>query len=199
MDESNNTIHPIFKVFVAILYLSLLFYFVHKKPHPIQHPKIDKGILRAEIQQKKSELPVRLVIPAINVSAHIQHVGITTWGQMETPNNSTDVGWFKLGSRPGENGSSVIAGHFDGKNGENGVFSNLNKLKKGDIVYVKDDKGTATTFMVRESRTYNSGYADEVFSTNNSAYLNLITCDGVWDGDTKSYSKRLVVFTDIVR
>lgn len=141
-------------------------------------------------------LPVRLTIPEINVNAAIQYVGVTQAGAMEVPNNAVDVGWFKLGPRPGEKGSAVIAGHFDGKSGEAGVFINLYKLKKGDKLYIKNDKGISITFVVRESRTYDPGYADDVFSASGSAHLNLITCDGVWDGAKKSYSKRLVVFSD---
>jgi len=145
-----------------------------------------------------SELPVGLRIPAINVNAHIQYVGLTPNGGMEVPSNAADVGWFKLGSRPGEKGSAVISGHLDGKNGEAGVFANLHKLKKGDKLYVEDSKGKSIAFVVRDSRTYDPGYADDVFSRNDSAHLNLVTCDGVWDGVKKSYSKRLVVFADIM-
>jgi len=141
--------------------------------------------------------PTRLIIPAININASIQPLGVTPGGEMEVPSNTIDVGWFKFGSRPGEKGSAVIAGHFDRENGEAGVFADLYKLKKGDKLYIKDDKGTITPFVVRESRTYDPGYADVIFSRNDSDYLNLITCDGVWDGAKKSYSKRLVVFTDI--
>jgi sortase (surface protein transpeptidase) len=64
------------------------------------------------------------------------------------------------------------------------------------MVYVKDDTGTTIPFVVREIRIYNPGYAEEVFSSNDGVHLNLVTCDGVWDGSTKSYTKRLVVFTD---
>lgn len=143
--------------------------------------------------------PVRLMIPAISVDASIQQVGVTSKGEMGIPSNIADVGWFELGPRPGEKGSAVIAGHVDGENDEAGVFANLYKLKGGDKLYIKDDKGTVTPFIVRESRIYNPGYAEEVFSLNNSAYLNLVTCDGTWDGAKKSYSKRLVVFSDIAR
>jgi LPXTG-site transpeptidase (sortase) family protein len=144
-------------------------------------------------------LPVRLIIPAINVNTKIQYVGVTPKGEMEIPSNATDVGWFKLGPRPGERGSAVIAGHLDGENGKTGVFINLYKLKKGNKLYIKDAKGKTISFVVRESRIYDPGYANDVFSGSGSAYLNLITCDGVWDGAMKSYSKRLVVFADIVR
>jgi len=141
--------------------------------------------------------PTRLVIPSIGVNADIRNLGVTFSGEMEVPNSIVDVGWFKFGVRPGEKGSAVIAGHLNGKNGENGVFANLDKLKEGDKLYVLDDKGESTSFVVRKSQTYDPGYAEDVFSLNDVSHLNLVTCDGVWDSAKKSYSKRLVVFTDI--
>ena len=143
-------------------------------------------------------LPVLLTIPIINVNANIQYVGVTQAGEMEVPTNAFDVGWFKLGPRPGVKGSAVISGHFDDKNGQKGVFSNLYKLKKGNSVYIENGKKKVITFVVRGKRIYDPGYADDVFSASDNAHLNLITCDGVWDGVKKSYSKRLVVFADIM-
>lgn len=159
---------------------------------------VHEQVLSAEAQRKNPTLPVHLIIPSINVDAAVQDIGLTEQGAMDVPDNTTDVGWYKLGSLPGETGSAVISGHFDGREGNFGVFNNLNKLKPGDKIYVLNDQGTTTTFAVRESRTYNPGYADEVFFPNdNGVHLNLVTCDGVWDKNKKSYSKRLVVFTDI--
>lgn len=114
------------------------------------------------------------------------------------PHNINDVGWFKLGPRPGENGNAVIAGHLNGTNGKDGVFVNLYELKAGDKLSVVDNKGTTTSFTVREIRTYSPGFAEEVFSSDDAPRLNLITCDGSWDGVKKSYDKRLVVFADIM-
>jgi LPXTG-site transpeptidase (sortase) family protein len=116
---------------------------------------------------------------------------------MEVPTNAIDVGWFKIGPKPGEVGSAVIAGHFDDRNGEPGVFYDLYKLKAGDKLYIEDDKGKTISFVIQSSRVYDVGYADTVFSRNDGTYLNLITCDGVWDGVKKSYDKRLVVFASI--
>lgn len=144
------------------------------------------------------ESPVRLLIPSININASIQQVGINSKGEMEVPSNTAEVGWFKLGSPPGEKGSAVISGHFDGKDGKEGVFANLHKLKAGDKLHIEDGKGKLISFVVREKRTLAPGYADDVFNVDDGvAHLNLITCDGTWDGDKKSYSKRLVVFADI--
>ncbi len=144
-------------------------------------------------------LPVRLKIPSIKVNAAIEYVGLTSKREMEVPKNIVDVGWFELGPRPGEKGSAVIAGHFNGKNGEVGVFADLYKLKMGDKLYIEDNTGITTTFIVRESRIYDPGLAGDVFSRSDGTYLNLITCDGIWDEAKKSYSKRLVVFADIIR
>lgn len=175
-------------IFFAISFVFLLlcyFYGVSKKSVS-QNQTINKISLG---------LPVRLKIPSINVDAKIQYVGVTSNGEMEVPTNAVDVGWLKIGTKPGEVGSAVIAGHFDGKDGEAGVFFNLYKLKVGDKLYIEDDTKKIVTFIVQASRVYDVGYADTVFSRNDGTYLNLITCDGVWDGAKKSYNKRLVVFT----
>jgi sortase A len=180
--------------FGVLSLLLLFFFFQGTNGKPITQNSVPQNPV---VSTTTPGLPVRLKIPSANVNAAIQRVGVTPQGEMEVPINAIDVGWFYPGPRPGENGSAVIAGHFDGRNGEAGVFFNLYKLKKGDKVYIDDDKGTSIAFVVRESRTYNPGYAEEVFSANDTSHLNLITCDGVWDGATKSYSKRLVVFADI--
>lgn len=144
-------------------------------------------------------LPVRLIIPKISIDTSIQQVGVAPNGAMDVPTNVIDVGWFDLGPRPGEKGSAVIDGHFDRKNGGPGIFFNLYKLKKGDKLYIQDNKGKIITFIVQGSSIYNPGYANNVFTSSNGVHLNLITCDGVWDGAKKSYSKRLVVFADMIR
>lgn len=151
------------------------------------------------IQKATFGSPVRLIIPSLHVNAYIQQLGVTSQGIMESPNNNVDVGWFHLGARPGEKGSAVIAGHIDGEHGEAGVFANLHQLKKGDKIFVEDNNGKSLTFILEQSQRYDPGYAEEVFSRNDKAYLNLITCDGVWDGMQKSYTKRLVVFTSMMR
>ena len=142
--------------------------------------------------------PARLKIPSINVDAHIEYVGLTPDGAMDVPKDPDNVAWFDLGPHPGENGSAVMAGHYGWKNNIPAVFDNLHKLRKGDKLYIEDDKGVIITFVVRESRRYNpNDDASDVFgSTDGKSHLNLITCEGVWDKISKTYSKRLVVFTD---
>ena len=144
-------------------------------------------------------LPARLKIPAIDVDAPIEYVELTLDGSMGIPKGPSDVGWFELGSRPGEDGSAVMAGHYGTwKNGQGSVFDNLHKLRPGDKIYIEDEKGTTITFVVRESRSFDpNADASDVFNSNDGkSHLNLITCEGSWNKDSKSYSKRLVVFAD---
>ncbi len=180
---------PVILIFVLISFF-LLF---HRTPE-ISKKSVPQSL---GVEVKGPGSPVRLRIPAIHVNASIQHTGVTALGAMETPSNTDDVGWLKLGSRPGEKGSAVIAGHFDGRNGEAAVFTRLSELNVGDTIYIEDSNGVSISFVVRTSHAYDPGFAEEVFSLNDSAHLNLITCDGVWDEGAKSYSKRLVVFADI--
>lgn len=181
----------------TVIAVFCLMFFAYLANGVYQQQVKQRQVPQSTAQPESQGLPVRLVIPTINVNTNVQYVGITPQGEMEVPSNAVDVGWFKLGSRPGEKGSAVIAGHIDGESGEAGVFINLYALKQGDELYVEDYQGIRTRFIVRESRTYDPGYAEEVFSANDSAHLNLVTCDGIWDGTKKSYAKRLVVFADI--
>lgn len=146
--------------------------------------------------------PVRLIIPAIGVSANIQSVGLF-WngdGSMGIPTNFTDVAWYNGGPMPGEPGSAVIDGHLDGKNIKEAVFYNLGKLKAGDVVEVVDAAGKTLQFKVVGSKTYDyNAPTAEIFSGDSSkARLNLITCAGDWNKSQKLYNKRIVVFTELV-
>ena len=144
-------------------------------------------------------IPIRLNIPKINVDAAIIPLGVTKSGAMDAPAGPKDVGWFNLGTRPGNIGSAVIDGHYGyWKDGEGSVFDDLNKLRKGDELQVKDDKGATIIFIVRKILTYSqtAGTADIFSSNDGKSHLNLITCEGDWNSTQKTYSNRLVIFAD---
>ncbi len=145
-------------------------------------------------------LPVRLTIASIHVDAPIIYLGLEADGSVGAPDGPDEVAWYKLGPRPGQQGSSVLTGHFGTwKDGSGSVFDTINKLKAGDKVQVTDDQGKQLTFEVIESRTYGRGDSPtEVFNKTDGAYLNLITCQGEWLAGQKTYSDRLVVFTKLV-
>jgi sortase A len=148
--------------------------------------------------QENKEFPLRLRIPSLHVDAPVEYVGLTKDGEMDVPKNPSDVAWFKLGSHPGQVGSSVIAGHSGYKDNTKAVFDNLSTLKKGERIYIENNEGITITFVVKGFRTYAYNEdATSVFSSHDGiAHLNLITCIGNWDYSEKTHSNRLVVFTD---
>lgn len=145
--------------------------------------------------------PLRLTIPKIDVDAAVQYVGITAKGNMGTPSNLTDVGWYKYGTVPGQTGRAVIAGHVDNGLSLPAVFIDLKKLVPGDDVYVTQKDGKQLHFKVDRAVIY--GYktapVQEIFtSSDGKSHLVLITCAGTWVKADKTNDKRLVVYTTLV-
>jgi LPXTG-site transpeptidase (sortase) family protein len=190
----------IFIVYAVLIFVILLVAFVTKVSAPnvlMPLPTSNKTLIPTPI--KAVGIPVILTIPAINLSAQIEEIGLTPDGALDTPVGKANAGWYRLGRRPGEIGSAVVDGHFgQWADGSGSVFDELEKLKVGDAVYTKDADGNTTTFIIRETRSYESSIiVPEVFdSSDGLAHLNLITCQGIWDKAEKTFSHRLVVFTD---
>lgn len=143
-------------------------------------------------------LPKRLKIPSLNIDAVIVSVGLTPGGAMGVPKDIAETAWFSLGSRPGEIGSAVIAGHFGWKNNRPAVFNYLSRLSPGDKLDVVDENGAVTTFVVRELRSYapNADASDVFVSNDGKSHLNLVTCEGAWNVAEQTYPSRSIIFTD---
>jgi LPXTG-site transpeptidase (sortase) family protein len=141
--------------------------------------------------------PVRLQIPRMKVDAKIDALGLTNSGDMASPINIANAGWYKPGPKPGNEGSAVVAGHKTGLNGKPGIFSNLGTLKKGDNIRIIDEQNQIINFVVRETRNLNKDdETTNVFTSSSGAHLNRITCAGSWNANDKSFTQRLVVFAD---
>lgn len=153
---------------------------------------------RVKSAEEHIGLPAFIKISSIAVDAPIEKVALAADGSMDVPKDAMNTGWYEPGPRPGEIGSAVIDGHVNWFHGATAVFKDLHKVKPGDTVIVQDDAGSPILFIVREVRMYEAGAdATDIFSSKDgNAHLNLITCDGVWNKQTKQYSKRLVVFAD---
>lgn len=144
-------------------------------------------------------IPTKLLIPSINLVANLESVGVTNSGAMDVPIGRDNGAWFNLGPRPGEIGSSVIDGHYGfWINGEPAVFNNLNKLNKGDLIRVVENNNMVVSFAVVDLKIYTPSQSDKnIFeSSDNLSHLNIITCQGIWNPANKTYSSRLVVFTN---
>lgn len=139
--------------------------------------------------------PARIKIPSIGVDAKVETVGQKDDGTMATPAQYMDVGWYGLGSKPGQTGNAVFAGHVNNALTKAGVFANLSKVKEGDYVTVADAAGRSKVYRVSSIAQYPWDEAPEasIFATTGPSQLVLITCDGDWIHSERTYDKRLVV------
>lgn len=144
-------------------------------------------------------MPATLDIPTLHINAPIEPVGKDVDGNMDTPRNPQFVAWYEPGTRPGEVGNAVFAGHVDDVKGQPAVFSKLNTLKIGDVVKVKTVNNVSSTFKVTAIKEYPYDKAplEEIFGETKEKHLNLITCKGTWNKTTQNYSHRLVIYTTL--
>ena len=144
---------------------------------------------------KKVARPVALTIPAIAVRTPLERLGRTPQGTLQVPASTTVAGWYTGSPRPGEIGSSIIAGHIDSTQGP-AVFFRLRLLRPGDLVYVRRSDGMLAVFRVYAEHMYpkNDFPTERVYGPTPDAELHLITCGGVFDQATRSYLSNVVVY-----
>jgi sortase (surface protein transpeptidase) len=135
-----------------------------------------------------------LIISKIGVSAPLENVNFDSSGNMASPSGPKVVALYSQGAKIGSPGNAVISGHRDTEKGK-AIFYNLSKLVVGDSILITDSGGKGYKYVVDSKNNYpkDSFPSKEIFSNGTSARLNLITCSGTYDRNTKSYPERLVV------
>lgn len=140
-------------------------------------------------------------IPYLGIyNRRIVELGLKGEGEMATPYNAYDVGWYTgAGSVvPGERGVSVMNAH--GGDLGYGIFRTLPKLPIGETVKIEMGDGRVFTYHVVESvkkmigdeaNNYMSTAFTPLDSTGNT--LTLITCTGDWLQTSWTYNQRLFV------
>ncbi len=143
-------------------------------------------------------IPARLSIPTLHIDARIEPVGVTAQGAMGVPSLFSTVAWYRGSVRPGAPGTTVLAGHLNNAAGTTGVFEDLHQLSLGDELVVVGEEGEEARFVVREMTVYPEEKAprERIFTEGGASRLVLVTCNGAWDHDVRTYDKRLVIFAD---
>lgn len=145
--------------------------------------------------------PVRLVIPAIGVNAPVIPLGLNPDKSLATPDlhHVDQVGWFKLGPKPGEVGPAVLDAHVDGY-GKQGAFFHLRNLREGDEIQVKETNGTTVRFTVTSVETdlKSSFPTAKVYHDVDHPTVALITCGGSYDPAHRNYLSNVIAFADKV-
>ncbi|MEZ0074734.1 class F sortase [Planotetraspora sp. GP83] len=144
--------------------------------------------------------PTRLVIHDIGVDAPLRAVGLTPNGEIEVPPLSARnlAGWYQYGPTPGELGPAVIVGHVNTRSGP-AVFMRLRELAQGDTVQIGRRDGTVAVFTVDgvEQVSKKAFPTERVYGNTDHAALRLITCGGVYNRKTHSYTDNLVVYASL--
>ncbi len=142
--------------------------------------------------------PVAVAIPAINVMAEVDPMGLTPAGQLQVPTNFQRVGWWSGGHKPGEPGPAILEGHVDSTKGP-AIFYALRRLQPGDQIRVaRSDRSTAVFVVDRlESYPKDSFPSLEVYGPTDTPTLRLITCTGSFNTTRHSYRDNLVVYANL--
>lgn len=149
-----------------------------------------------ELLSIKPSLPVAIRVPAVGISADFETpLDLQSNGLMEVPKGYDTVAWYKHSPTPGEQGPSVVVGHVDSEKGPE-VFQPLKDLKDGDLIEVERRDGSVAVFEVYRV-SYHSKKRfpfEKVFGDVDGSEIRLITCGGLFDKNSMSYSHNLVAY-----
>jgi len=143
------------------------------------------------------DLPRYISIPLIGIRAIVKPVSVEQDGAVGVPSNVFMTSWFDQSAKPSDStGALLITGHYSGPRGV-GIFHDLNKLDSGDIIEIEQGDGTLISFRVVEKLVYqlvDVEMAKAITSADPAKLgLNLMTCEGHFDRDTRSYDHRLLI------
>lgn len=130
--------------------------------------------------------------------ARILPMGVTATGELATPNNVYDVGWYEASGLPGYGGTMIIDGHNGGPH-VLGVFKNLPDLVEGDIIEVERGDGLKFSYSVVESKAVELSEADAYMAVaahspeRGVESVTLISCTGEWSDYQQTYLSRQFV------
>ena len=140
--------------------------------------------------------PRYLTIDKLGVkNSRILGMGVNMKGELDTPRNIFDVGWYEYSGKPGQGKTMVIDGHNGGPH-VHGVFKNLPSLAAGDIIEVERGDGAKFKYKVVENVTVPLEQSNEYMSTveqspeRGKESVTLISCTGEWSQQRGTYLSR---------
>lgn len=143
-----------------------------------------------------SDRPRYLTIEELGINkARVLSVGVNSNGELSTPNNIFDVGWYDASGKPGEGKTMLIDGHNGGPH-VYGVFKRTPELKTGDIITIERGDGVIFKYEVVENMAVPLDESDGYMATAlkspeaGKESLTLITCTGEWSQSQKTYLSR---------
>lgn len=140
--------------------------------------------------------PRYLTIEKLGINkARILSMGINAKGELDTPRNIFDVGWYEGSGRPGQGGTLIIDGHNGGPH-VLGVFKNTPTLVNGDKIIVERGDGVIYKYSVVENVSVPLSEADAYMRVaarspeTGKESVTLISCTGEWSQSQGTYLSR---------
>jgi len=143
-----------------------------------------------------ADRPRYLTIEKLGIrNARILPMGVNASGELDTPQNIFDVGWYNASGKPGQGGTMIIDGHNGGPH-VLGVFKSTPSLSEGDIITVERGDGIKYNYSVTENKSVPLSESDEYMITASKSpvkgkeSVTLITCTGEWSQTQGTYLSR---------
>ena len=143
--------------------------------------------------------PRYLSIEKLGISnARVLPMGINDKGELSTPNNIFDVGWYYDSGKPGQGGTLLIDGHNGGPHVQ-GVFKALPSLSEGDIIVIERGDGAIFRYSVVENISVPLSDSNDYMATAirspmaGRESVTLISCAGEWSQAQRTYLSRQFV------
>jgi len=143
-----------------------------------------------------ADRPRYLTIEALGIyNSRVLPMGVNTKGELDTPRNIFDVGWYEGSGKPGEGGTMIIDGHNGGPH-VHGVFKELPSLVEGDIIKIERGDGAIFNYKVVSNIEVSLDEANKYMASAGRTpqigkeSITLITCTGEWSQSQGTYLSR---------
>lgn len=142
--------------------------------------------------------PRRVQLPALGIDAPVVPRGLDATGAVDPPPYELPhtVGWYGPGTTPGAAGPALLVGHVDTET-RPAVFYGLSATRPGETVRVTRTDGSVAVFTVDDVSVVprDAFDAGKVYGPHDPtrSELRLITCGGIFDHTTGTYTANVVV------
>jgi sortase (surface protein transpeptidase) len=171
-------------------------------PGVVRAPDVPRPRLPSAARPLPPAAPQRIDIPALGVQAPVVARGLDAQGAVDPPplDQGGVVGWYAAGTAPGAAGAALMVGHLDTET-RPAVFHRLGAMRPGQTVRVVRADGRVAEFTVDDVRVLpRDGFdARQAYGARQPgrAELRLITCGGVFDRASRSYTADVVVYAHL--
>lgn len=142
----------------------------------------------------QADQPRYVKIPSLNVNSRVFSVGVTSNGNIDTPQNVNDLAWYDGSAKPGQPGQVFVDGHAE----KSGALAGVANLRAGDTITLQSGSGATFNYRVTSSEKVASAKVDmsKALNTPDGADkgLTIMAATGEFNYRTNDTPERFVVY-----